>query len=226
MSVDEYRALLCPPPFCEFPARPGTYNAKREALWMADMTMLRPPFLSGTAIMEWVSRVMPETAREVKAAVERGEPVSASMMMGPLVDEGAERGMRLETLRARDAAHFRPWSVEGIHQPSAEEVERVEASRIVLPPPYPGAPAMLDEVARMRREVGAGGEARWSEAASGAQYAQEVVQAGRSKRRAQSDGEVLEAMLKSAVTSKTKKDAHESLKRARDDDDDDDDEKE
>jgi len=60
MTIDEYRGYLCPPVFYEFPTRErGSYAPSHESKWMSDMTMLRPPFLSGAAIMEWVANVVP-----------------------------------------------------------------------------------------------------------------------------------------------------------------------
>jgi hypothetical protein len=69
MSIDEYRSHLCPPPFFEFPRHksPGEpFDPRIESRWMSDMTMLRPPFLSGTAIMEWVQNVVPRAQQASK----------------------------------------------------------------------------------------------------------------------------------------------------------------
>jgi hypothetical protein len=61
MSIDEYRSYLVPPLMYAFPDKRQAVaqEASKEAKWMSDMRMLRPPFLSGTAIMEWVSNVVP-----------------------------------------------------------------------------------------------------------------------------------------------------------------------
>lgn len=50
----------------------------------------------------------------------------------------------------------RPWRVEGLRVPSAKEIQEMDANRIVMPPIDPDAPALIDEVARMRADVARG----------------------------------------------------------------------
>lgn len=75
MTIEEYRGLLVPPPFFEFPAKPvgEGFDSRRESKWMADMTMLRPPFLSGTAIMEWVQNVVPRAHQASRVVIDHSK---------------------------------------------------------------------------------------------------------------------------------------------------------
>jgi hypothetical protein len=59
MSIEEFRSYLCPPLMYSFASRGGHFDPSHEAKWMSDMTVLRPPFLSGAAIMEWVANNVP-----------------------------------------------------------------------------------------------------------------------------------------------------------------------
>ena len=185
MTIEEYRAVLVPPPFYEFPRKPvgEEFDVRRESRWMADMTMLRPPFLSGTAIMEWVSNVVPRAHQASKVLVDASQIGSSAMLMGPLVQDGAEGGMTRSSLEklASNKESFQPWRVEGLSVPTPKEMEENEAHRIVLPPIDPGAPALIDEIARMRRDVASNKAAEFSTDARSSSYVQEFEGLVRSK---------------------------------------------
>jgi hypothetical protein len=76
-----------------------------------------------------------------------------------------------------------------------------EAHRIVLPPVDPGAPALIDEVARMRKDVSEGKDAAFSGQARSASYAQEFEGLVRSKqgKKGADERSVLKAVLEASV---------------------------
>lgn len=87
-----------------------------------------------------------------------------ALLMGPLVRDGAEGAMSRATLEqlASNKDQFKPWRVEGLSIPRPEEIQESEAHRIVLPPIDPGAPALIDEIVQMRKDVSLGKEAEFS----------------------------------------------------------------
>lgn len=126
---------------------------------MSDMTMLRPPFLSGTAIMEWVQNVVPRAQQASKVLYDSSRPTvdaaaaaDSSLLMGALVPDASEGRLTIEQLR-QNKARFTPWRVEGLSVPDPARIEENEAHRIVLPPIDPEAPALIDEIIRMRQDV-------------------------------------------------------------------------
>lgn len=76
-----------------------------------------------------------------------------------------------------------PWRVEGLSLPKPEEIEHVDAHRIVLPPVDPGAPALIDEISRMRKDLAENKPIGFCEEARGASYVQEIEGVVRGKKK-------------------------------------------
>jgi hypothetical protein len=126
--------------------------------------------------------------------------------MGALVPDASEGRLTIDVLR-KNKERFTPWRVEGLRVPRPEQIEENEAHRIVLPPIDPEAPALIDEIARMRQDIADNKKPAFSAQARKSSYVQEIdaLRVKQTGKKHQEEHDLLAHMIGASVSTSGRK---------------------